>query len=259
MNTFLDRVVLEKRAELSRKKEIRAEADLERSLPFERPRDFKGAISGGSKIIAEIKKKSPSVKAFAQGGAPEKLAAIYDRSGAAAISIVTDTCNFGTSLSDVEAVRRITALPVLVKEFVIDTYQVVEARAAGADALLLIARLLSARDLSLLLDRIRALGMAPLVECHDREDLEKAIDACADIIGINNRNLATLETSLDTARRLLPLIPENAVRVAESGIDGPGQISELSALGADAFLIGGSLLQSSDPAKKLGELLGGTP
>ncbi len=254
---FLDGVVLEKKAELSRKKRNLPEAELEKRLPSESPRDFKAAISGGGKIIAEIKKKSPSVSAFRQGGAPEKLAAVYDAEGAAAISIVTDTQNFGTSLADVDMVRCISALPVLVKEFVIDSYQAVEARAAGADALLLIARLLGARELQSLLQRIRALGMAALVECHDREDLHKALDAGADIVGINNRNLATLEVSLDTTRGLLPLIPADVVRVVESGIDDAAQIAELGALGADAFLIGGSLLQSSDPAMKLRELLGG--
>lgn len=254
---FLDRVVLQKKAELFRKKQNVSEAELEKRLSPEAPRDFKGAISGGTKIIAEIKKKSPSVAAFRQGGAPEKLAAIYDAEGAAAISIVTDAPNFGTHLADVEMVRGISALPVLVKEFVIDSYQAVEARNGGADALLLIARLLDARALLVLLERIRALGMAALVECHDRDDLHKALDGGADIIGINNRNLATLEVSLDTTRDLLPLIPAGVVRVAESGIDDAAQIAELSALGADAFLIGGSLLQSSDPARKLKDLLGG--
>lgn len=259
MSTFLDRVVLEKQAELARKKEMLPEAELERALPHEMPRDFAGAIRGGGRIIAEIKKKSPSVPSFRQGGDPEKLAAVYEESGAAAISIVTDTRNFGTSLADVTRVRNLSRLPVLVKEFVIDTYQVIEARTAGADALLLIARLLSSRDLVVLHEHIEALGMAALVECHDSDDVNKAVDAGATVIGINNRNLATLDVSLDTARRLLPLIPEGAVRVAESGIDDHAQIAELSTLGADAFLIGGSLLQSDDPGKKLAELLGVAP
>jgi len=254
---FLDRVVLQKKAELSLKKEMLPRGELEKGLPPDEPRDFKAAISGGTKIIAEIKKKSPSVAAFRQGGAPEKLAAIYDAHGAAAISIVTDTPNFGTSLADVGTVRGVSSLPVLVKEFVIDSYQAIEARAAGADALLLIARLLDAPALEELLRKIRALGMAALVECHDGDDVRKALDAGADIVGINNRNLASLEVTLDTTRNLLPLIPAGVVRVAESGIDDAAQIAELGALGADAFLIGGSLLQSSDPARKLSDLLGG--
>jgi indole-3-glycerol phosphate synthase len=259
MNRFLDRVVLEKQAELAARKQSRPQAELEDRARHVQGRDFGQALRGGFRIIAEIKQKSPTVAAFRQGRDPRALAGEYAAGGAAAISIVTDAKNFGTSLADVGPVRETVPLPVLVKEFVIDPYQVAEARAAGADALLLIARLLETDRLKNLLDRVHGFGMAALVECHDKEDVARAAAAGANIIGVNNRDLRTLEVSLERTRRLAPLIPDGALCVAESGIGGRAQIEELAALGADAFLIGGTLLNAQDPGRKLRELLASEP
>jgi len=255
VSAFLDRVIEEKEAEIAAKKRERSEAALEREAARLPVRDFRAAVGGGMRIIAEIKKSSPRVAAFRQGGDPPALAAVYAAHGAAAISIVTDTKNFGTSLLDVEPVRGAAPLPVLVKDFVIDTYQAAEARAAGADCLLLIARLLVPERLAALLERTRRLGMAALVECHDEADVAKALEAGADIIGVNNRDLGTLDVSLETTRRLAPIINGAALCVAESGIGSRRQMEELAAAGADAFLIGGALLESGDPGARLRELL----
>ncbi len=256
MTGFLERVVKEKAVEIAAKKEASPVAELERRAAKEPLRDFRQAISLRGGIIAEIKKRSPSVTAFRQCGAPPELAAVYETNGARAISIVTDESHFGTSLSDLAGVRRASSLPVLVKDFVIDPYQVVEARAAGADAILLIARILPLRAFVSLLRYAHELGMSALVECHDEEDVAKATAAGAGIIGINNRDLKTLEVSTATTRRLLSVIPDGAIRVSESGIATHGEIEELVGLGVDAFLIGGALLDSVDPGLKLRELIG---
>lgn len=245
MNRFLVQVLEQKRKELESKRSVA----LDKAPPS---RDFLQALSRKGAVIAEIKKKSPSVSEFLQNGPPEELARIYLENGASAISIVTDEPNFGTSLQDVAAVRAAVPLPVLVKDFIIDEIQVKEARAAGADAVLLIARIVEQEKLESLLDLVHRLGFNALVECHDEADIEKAKDAR--IIGINNRDLDTLETSLDTTRRLLPVIPGSAVCVAESGIKERSDVENLLAMGADAFLIGGALLNAPDAGAKLKEL-----
>ncbi len=254
MNNFLDRVIASKKAEIAFKRSRVPERELALRAADVAVRGFRDSIVRGSRIIAEIKKKSPSTPAFPHASDPARLAAIYREKGAAAISIVTDAENFGTSLQDVGPVREAAGLPVLVKEFVLDPYQVLEARAAGADALLLIARLLPVGELMRFLDLVRELGMDALVECHDEDDVARAIEAGADIFGVNNRNLATLAVTLEATRRLLPLIPEEALAVSESGIDTSTQIEELSSLGADAFLIGTSILKAPEPGSKLEEL-----
>lgn len=256
MSRFLDRVLAEKAHELARLQAERPLAEVARQARNHPPRDFREAIAGDGRIIAEIKRRSPSVPSFRQSGAPEELARIYAASGAAAISIVTDQTNFGTSLADVERVRATVALPLLVKDFVIDPYQVFAARAAGADAVLLIARILSADTLRALLELAGELGIAALVECRGEIDLARAVAAGADVIGINNRDLDTLAVSLSTAEQLLPRIPRPALRVAESGIATRRDIERLLPLGVHAFLVGGVLLNADDPGAKLRELRG---
>ncbi len=256
MSDFLSRVVHQKEAEVAEKKRNNPVRELERRAQDHPARDFHGAVSGHGTVIAEIKGKSPSVAAFRQKPEPERLAQIYEENGACAISIVTDQRNFGTSLADVARARSVSRLPVLVKNFVIDSYQVLEARAGGADALLLIARILPLSELSELLDLTHALKMSALVECHDEEEIEKASAAGAKIIGINNRDLGTLEVSLETTRRLVSRIPDGVLSVCESGIKSREAIETLLPLGVDAFLVGGALLDSDDPGAKLQELLG---
>lgn len=255
MSAFLERVLAEKMRDLSRCRTERPEEGLERSGPDRSVRDFEAAITGGNRIIAEVKKKSPSVAAFRQSADPEDLARIYTENGAAAISVVTDERNFGTSLFDVERIRQAVPLPVLVKDFIVDRYQVTEAWAAGADALLLIARILSREDLQSLFDQVSGFGMHALVECHCTSDIQKAESVGARIIGINNRDLDTMIVSTDTTRRLASFSRTNALIISESGVGRREEIEALSAVGVDAFLIGGALLDSDHPGKKLRSLL----
>jgi len=218
-------------------------------------RGFVEAVQRGG-VIAEIKRRSPSVDAFPNGRDPLSLARIYQANGAAAISIVTDTPRFGMTLDDVTAVRETVGIPVLVKDFVIDAAQIRAAWAAGADAILLIARLVDGDLLRHLHDEAEALGLAALVECHDDDDLDAAVAVGATLIGINSRNLDTLELDLHTTRRLLQRHPADTIMVAESGLRNRADILDLAALGADAFLIGSTLLTAADPGLTLRHLTG---
>ncbi len=218
-------------------------------------RGLVAAISGGG-VIAEIKRRSPSVDEFPNGRDPLAQARIYAENGAAAISIVTDTPRFGMTLDDVIAVRDTVDLPVLVKDFVIDASQILIAWAAGADAILLIARMVDTDLLRHLHDEATALGLAALVECHDETDLQSAVAAGATLIGVNSRNLDTLELDLKTTRRLLNQKPTGTVMVAESGLKTRSEIEEMARLGADAFLIGSTLLKAADPGQTLRHLTG---
>lgn len=263
MNRFLDEVLGQKREEVAAKIRSYRINDLECRASGHAVRDFRAALTGGGTrggtpgtvIIAEVKRKSPTVARFLQNGDPERLARIYETNGAAAISVVVDERNFGTSLHDVDRIRRVTRLPILAKDFVIDGSQILEARAAGADAVLLIARILSGEMLSHLLGLARRLGISALVECHDEADVEKAVESRAAIIGINNRDLGNLTVSVQTTRRLLPRIPENVIRVSESGITSREDIGVLRSLGVNAFLMGSALLHSNDPGRLLQNLL----
>lgn len=251
---FLDRIVEDKRREVAAKRGAVA-MDALRSLCRRAPvRDFHAAVSRRGAVIAELKARTPTIASFTQSASLASLAETYAAGGAAAISIVTDATRFGTSLTDVRDVRLNVALPLLAKDFVIDPYQVVEARASGADAVLLIARLLGREDLRAFLDLAHDLGMNALVEAHDEDDVRAAADARARIIGINNRDLDTMTVSLDTTRRLARLAPADAVRVAESGIRARADIDDLMAHGATAFLVGGCLLEAADPGATLREL-----
>jgi indole-3-glycerol phosphate synthase len=254
--TFLNRVIEQKKSEILEKKVNVSKNDLQKMATEIPVRDLRAAISGERRIIAEIKKRSPRVNRFRNADAVHDLSRLYEKTGAAAVSIVTDALNFGTSLDDARRVRERISLPILVKDFVLDEYQVHEARAFGADGLLLIARILEAEKLADLRVLTGELGMQALVEVHDEIDLKKAIDAGARIIGINNRDLDSLEVRLDTTRRLVGHIPAGTTIVSESGIEGPAEILELSRLGVNAFLVGGALLEAEDPGLLLRELLG---
>lgn len=257
MGDFLDQVVKEKEIELVQKRAAVSFQELEKRITDVPVRDFAAALTAsGTRIIAEIKRRSPSVPEFRQQKPVEEMAQIYARNGACAISIVTDTPNFGMSLADVTSIRSAVGLPVLVKEFVIDRYQAFEARVAGADALLLIVRILSIEKLAELHAIVQELGMAALVECHNESDLEKAVEVGARIVGINNRNLGDLSISLENTRRLLGALPRDVIRVSESGLERRDQIEELSEQGVDAFLIGGSLLNADDPGAALASMCG---
>lgn len=217
--------------------------------------DFTAALRGGRRIIAEIKGRAPSHPGFTLAAPVDRLARAYRRGGAAAISLVVDHTHFGTGLGDLAAARS-AGLPVIAKDFVLDPVQIDAAWAAGADAVLLIARWLDGARLASLHGHARALGLAVLVECHDERDLDLALGAGADLVGVNNRDLAALRTDLGRGERLLPLLPAGVVRVAESGLYTPADIERLRRAGADAFLVGHALLGSPDPAETVA-VLGG--
>lgn len=222
-------------------------------------RDFPKALTGGgrlTRLIAEIKAKSPSHPAFRQPASPASLARFYRRNGAAALSIVVDAEHFGTSLSDVAAVKAAVDLPVLTKDFIVAEEQISEAWAAGADAVLLIVGMLDEGSLKRLLAFAHGLGLHVLVECHDRREIELAGAAGASIVGVNNRNLATLETDLSHGAGMLPHLSANVIRVSESGLYSRDDILTMAGHGADAFLVGHALLQHPDPGRKVAELSG---
>ena len=253
---FLATIQSEKRHEVAAKRgALPLDTLRERALAVEAPRDFLSAVSRRGAVIAELKARTPTVASFAHSHSLLDLAAIYEQSGASAVSIVADPVRFGTSYGDVARIHSVSSLPVIAKDFVIDPYQVVEARAAGADAVLLIVRLLELEVLRGLLDLAHELGMSALVETHTESEILAALAVGARIVGVNNRDLDTMAVSLDTTRRLAHLVPDDVVLVSESGIRTPEEVSDLSAHGARAFLVGGSLLDAPDPGSLLRSLV----
>ena len=222
-------------------------------------RNFKKAISDPHRInlIAEIKKASPSGGILREDFQPLRLAAHLEYAGAAALSILTETRFFKGRPSYLKTVRQVTQIPILRKDFILDEYQLYESKLLEADAVLLIASLLTDEELTRFLERTRELGLQTLVEIHTEEDLKKAAGAGADIIGINNRNLQTLEVDVNRAERLLGHVPKEAVVVVESGFNGHDELMKYKSLGISAFLVGTSLMRSRDVALKLQELLKG--
>lgn len=253
---ILARIVEHKRVELAGVKwdRGRLEALAEDSIP--QRRDFAAAVeSTRPAIIAEIKKASPSKGLLAPNFDPERTAVHYEEGGAAALSILTDQRFFGGSLEDLQSARNATHLPVLRKDFTVHELHVLEAAASGADAILLIAAILSDRELRDLRELATRYRMAALVEVHDREELKRAAGSGARIIGVNNRNLHTFQVTLQTSLELAPHMPDAAVRVSESGIASRLDVEQLAAAGYHAFLIGEHLMRSGDPRRALRELL----
>ncbi|NUO07924.1 MAG: indole-3-glycerol phosphate synthase TrpC [Candidatus Brocadia sp.] len=206
-------------------------------------------------IIAEIKKASPSMGIIREDFNPTEIAHIYEAGGAAAISVLTDERFFQGSLSYLTEVKKAVDLPILRKDFIIDPYQVYEARAAGADAILLIAALLSKEEIQRLLNLAKELDMDCLVEVHTETELQKVLQTSAGIIGINNRDLASFRVDLGTTFRLRPMIPDGKIVVSESGIKSRAEIEKLFKKGINAILIGEILMKSADILTKLHELL----
>ncbi|MCW5774410.1 MAG: indole-3-glycerol phosphate synthase TrpC [Rhodospirillaceae bacterium] len=218
-------------------------------------RDFRAAIAApGLSAIAEIKRRSPSAGALKQGADAAATAAIYAGAGARALSVLTEPDHFGGSLDDLKAARATVTIPVLRKDFIVDPYQIVESRAAGADAILLIVAALGART-GEFLAQAAGEGLHALVEVHDEDELRIAIDAGADIVGINNRNLTDLSVDLETFERLAPLLPSGVFAVAESGVETRADAVRMRRAGAHAILVGTALMRAPDPAAKLRELL----
>jgi indole-3-glycerol phosphate synthase len=253
---ILARIVATKRAALGG--DIARRPELEKRAAERREsRDFRRALlAKPPAIIAEIKRASPSKGVLSQNFDSRTIARTYQRGGAAALSVLTDQQYFSGSLQDMEAARASVSCPVLRKDFTIDEFHVVEAAAHGADAILLIAALLDAREMRSFRELARRLRMDALVEVHDESELASAIDSGAEIIGVNNRNLHTFEVTLDTSLRLAERIPDGVTRVAESGIRSRGDVARLRDAGFDAFLIGEHLMKSTDAAGAIEELRG---
>ena len=255
--TVLDDIVAGVRADL---------AVREASVPLQRLReqvartdpalDAHAALAReGVQVIAEVKRSSPSKGALAAIADPAGLAADYAEGGAAVISVLTEQRRFGGSLEDLRAVRAAVDVPVLRKDFMVTSYQLWEARAHGADVVLLIVAALPQEALVSLHERAVSLGMTVLVEVHDEAELERAVDAGARVIGVNARDLRTLEVDRSTFARLAPRIPAGIVRVAESGVRGPHDVLEYARSGADAVLVGESLVTGGAPRQAVADLV----
>ncbi len=249
---ILARIVEQKRASLAplalRRSELERRAADRTSNP-NRARDFRAALLvHPPAIIAEIKKASPSKGVFTEDFDPPAIARLYGEGGAAALSVLTDEAFFRGSMADLESARAAVPLPVLRKDFTISELHVVEAAAHDADAILLIAAILTSLEMRRFRELAESLKMAALVEVHDEADLALALDSGASIVGVNNRNLHTFEVSLKTSERLSEKIPESAVKVAESGVHSHADVERLRTAGFHAFLVGEHLMKSGDPA-----------
>jgi indole-3-glycerol phosphate synthase len=234
------------------------QADLESRLP-ERGRDrpFNEAlVRPGLSLIAEFKRRSPSAGAIAASADVATQVGAYERGGAAALSVLTDEPNFGGSLEDLRAARAACDLPILRKDFIVDPYQLYEAAVNGADAVLLIARALDDERLRGLYEEARGLDLDCLVEVHDAEELQRALDLDADVVGINNRDLDRGTVDIATTYELMPDVPAGKTVVAESGISARSELEELERVGVDAVLIGEALMGAGDPEALARELTG---
>ena len=255
---ILDDIVEVKRREVAERKKTTPLSALKAAIEGMPPtRDFRRALGGGDcAIIAEVKRRSPSRGVIREDFDPVRIAREYERHGAAAVSVLTDETFFGGSNEDLTAVKGAVSLPVLRKEFIIDPWQIHETRAIGADALLLIAAILGENELREYRELAASLGLASLVEVHDRRELEKALSSGAEIIGINNRDLRTFTTDIGTSLALAPLVPADRIIVSESGIRSRAEIEILMQAGIRAFLIGEALVAAPDSGAKLREFLG---
>ncbi len=219
-------------------------------------RDFTAALRAAApSIIAEVKQASPSKGLLSKDFDPARIAAAYERGGAAAVSVLTDRSFFQGSLADLEAARAAISLPVLRKDFTIAESQILEAAAHGADAILLIAAILTERQIREFREHAAQWRLAALVEVHNRRELDLAIGAGSDLIGVNNRDLNTFEVTLDTSVELAQFMPEGALLVSESGIHGPEDLARLRTAGYSAFLVGEHLMKSGDPEAALKRLV----
>jgi indole-3-glycerol phosphate synthase len=256
--TILDEILAVKRSEVAETRR-RAGELARKAAAAPAPRGFRRALlarGGAPRVVAELKRRSPSKGEIRADFDPVAIARAYEAGGAAALSVLTDERFFGGSLHVLEAVRAATALPLLRKDFVIDPVQIDEARAAGADAVLLIVAALAKPELEKLHTHAVALGLDVLVEVHDEAELDAAKGVGADLIGINNRDLRTFVTDLAVTERLAKRVPQGALVVAESGIFGPEDVARLQRAGAAAFLVGESLMREVDPGRALRRLLG---
>jgi indole-3-glycerol phosphate synthase len=256
---ILDRIVEARRASVAHRKRVLPDVALKMAVEKKvaPPRDFPGALAQAGKIniISELKKASPSRGVIREEYAPAVLAASLEEAGAAALSVLTEEDFFSGSLGDLKEASRVTKIPILRKDFIVDPWQVWETRAAGADSFLLIAAVLHDAELRDLLDLGRTLKMEALVEVHSGEELQRVLDAGAQIIGVNNRDLRDFQVHLETSLSLADAIPEECIAVSESGLRTYDDLARLQRAGFDAFLIGEHVMQSADPAAALRALL----
>ena len=248
--SVLDEIIVGVREDLARRQAEVSETDLRAALAdVPAPRDPMPAFrQPGVSVIAEVKRRSPSKGDLAEIPDPAALARAYAEGGAAAISVLTEERRFGGSLEDLRSVRAAVETPILRKDFIVEGYQLLEARAAGADLALLIVAALGDDDLRRLHDQARELGLTVLVEVHDEPETERAVALGAELVGINARNLKTLQVDTATFAKLAPIVPDDRVLVAESGLSGPEDVARHAAEGARAVLVGEALVKDGDPA-----------
>lgn len=262
MADILDKIVAVKHEEIAAaKKKKSLEAVREDAFSRVLTRDFEGALrakiaAGKAAVIAEVKKASPSKGVLREDFIPADIAQSYAEYGAACLSVLTDRQFFQGSSEYLKQARASCDLPVLRKDFMVDPYQVYEARAMGADCILLIAACLDDARMAELEAIARSLDMAVLVEVHDREELERALRLKTPLVGINNRNLRTFEVSLDTTIAMLPDVPADRLLVTESGILGPADVKKMRDAGVHAFLVGEAFMRAPEPGEALAELFG---
>jgi indole-3-glycerol phosphate synthase len=266
--TVLERILVETRATVEQRKRELPLAAIEAQVAPATARRPSGATTGrfraalarpGIGVIAEFKRRSPSVGPLRESADVAEIVTAYERGGARALSVLTEGPNFEGSLDDLRAARTASGLPILRKDFVVDPYQLYEARAAGADAVLLIVAALDQATLAALHEQAAALGLDVLVEVHDGEELALAAGIGATLIGVNNRDLHDFTVDLERTSGLLPKMPAGAIVVSESGIVAPEQLSELERQGVAAVLVGETLMRAPDPQAGLTALLGGLP
>jgi indole-3-glycerol phosphate synthase len=253
---LLSRLVLEARQDLQRRRHLMDSDRFEQAVAAYTPRDFAGALKGPRlAVIAEMKQRTPSMGVLSEDYRPADLAHAYAEGGAAAISVLTHMAGFGGRVEHLRAVRAATDLPILRKDFVTDSYEVAEARACGADAVLLIVAALEPDQLRGLVALAKSRGVAALVEVHDERETAAALEAGAKLIGVNHRDLRTFDVDLGLTERLRKLIPPEVVVVAESGIHSAEDARRMREAGADAILVGELLMRSADPAAQLRGLI----
>jgi indole-3-glycerol phosphate synthase len=256
--SILSQILADKKTEVHCSRRRTPSAELEKRIADMSPAlDFAAALSNAARpaLIAEVKKASPSKGIIREDFDPVAIAKIYAANGAACLSVLTDEPYFQGHLSYLRAIREAVDIPLLRKDFIIDDYQLLEARAAGADAVLLITAALSATDLEWLLEATYTLGMRAIVEVHDAEELDDALASGAKLIGINNRDLHTFRTTLKTTVDLVPSVPEDCFIISESGINKREDVERLRDAGVHAVLVGEALMREPDIAAKMQEML----
>ncbi|HMC46164.1 indole-3-glycerol phosphate synthase TrpC [Caballeronia sordidicola] len=259
MSDILDRIIEVKRGEVRIAQESVSLEELRLQASTRDSRDFVGALrakhaEGKPAIIAEVKKASPSKGVIRENFVPADIAKSYERGGAACLSVLTDVQFFKGSIAYLEEARAACSLPVLRKDFIVDPYQVLEARAMGADCILLIAAALQPLQMRDLEAYAHSLGLAVLVEVHDRDELEQSLTLKTPLIGVNNRNLRTFETSIETTIGMLDMVPEDRIVVTESGILSRVDVDRLRAMDVQTFLVGEAFMRADDPGTELARM-----